>query len=107
MSKTNISNLETSDIYEGLSETMLSLPQTETGTLSIFGMSIYGMILGFIFSIVGLIYFRKGRKDGDILKLFTGIALLSFPMFVRSSLFVLLIGIGLTILPWIAKRISR
>ncbi|MFT5170410.1 MAG: hypothetical protein ACI9BD_000177 [Candidatus Marinamargulisbacteria bacterium] len=89
------------DYYEGLQKQLmdkymetasgnaLASPQ---GISSILGLSKWGFGFSILYSIIGYIYFRKGRKESDIPKLIAGISLLAYPIFVKDT--AMLIGIG-------------
>lgn len=63
--------------------------------------SIIAMI---IFSIVGLGYFSYGKKSQQLLMLICGIALMGYSYFVDGTGYIILIGIGLSVLPFIFSR---
>ena len=57
------------------------------------------LILGLIFSSIGLGYFIYGRKQGNVVARYCGIALMAFPYFVDNKYAVLGIGVVLMALP--------
>jgi hypothetical protein len=63
--------------------------------------SIIAMI---IFSIIGLGYFAYGKKSQQLLMLICGIALMGYSYFVDGTGYIILIGIGLSALPFIIGR---
>ena len=57
-----------------------------------------------IFSIIGLGYFTYGKKSQQFLMLICGIALMVYSYFVNGILYIVLIGVGLSALPFILSR---
>ena len=57
-----------------------------------------------IFSIVGLGYFTYGKKSRQFLMLICGIALMGYSYFVDGTGYIILIGVGLSALPFILGR---
>ncbi len=49
-----------------------------------------------LFSIIGLLAFRAGKRDAQPLKLVIGMALMLYPYFVREGLWLWVVGILLT-----------
>ena len=63
--------------------------------------SIIAMI---IFSIIGLGYFAYGKKSQQLLMLICGIVLMGYSYFVHGTGYIILIGVGLSVLPFILGR---
>ena len=63
--------------------------------------SIIAMI---IFSVVGLGYFAYGKKSQQLIMLLCGIALMGYSYFVDGTGYIVLIGVGLSALPFIFGR---
>ena len=57
-----------------------------------------------IFSVIGLGYFTYGKKSHQLLMLICGIALMGYSYFVDGTGYIILIGIGLSVLPFIFGR---
>lgn len=57
-----------------------------------------------IFSIIGLGYLTYGKKSRQLLMLLCGIALMGYSYFVDGTLYIVLIGLGLSALPFILVR---
>jgi hypothetical protein len=57
-----------------------------------------------IFSIVGMGYFTYGKKSQQILMLICGIALMGYSYFVDGTVYIILIGVVLSTLPFILGR---
>ena len=63
--------------------------------------SIIAMI---IFSVIGLGYFAYGKKSQQFLMLLCGIALMGYSYFVDGTGYIILIGVGLSVIPFIIGR---
>jgi hypothetical protein len=57
-----------------------------------------------IFSIVGLGYMTYGKKSQQLLMLICGLALMGYSYFVNGTAYIVLIGVGLSALPFIFAR---
>ncbi len=57
-----------------------------------------------IFSVIGLGYFAYGKKSQQFLMLICGIALMVYSYFVSGTVYIVLIGVGLSALPFILGR---
>ena len=57
-----------------------------------------------VFSIIGLGYLTFGKKSRRLLMVVCGIALMGYSYFISGTVFIILIGIGLSILPLILGR---
>lgn len=62
------------------------------------------IIVMVIFSIIGLGYFAYGKKSQQLLMLICGIALMVYSYFVDGIVYIILIGVGLSVLPFILGR---
>mgnify|MGYP001478825153 CR=1 FL=1 len=67
-------------------------------------MDAWSILASLIFSLVGLVYLKQGKTDGDVTKLVCGVALMAFPYFISGVLWIALIGAALTALPFISQR---
>ena len=63
--------------------------------------SIVAMI---IFSVIGLGYFAYGKKSQQLIMLLCGIALMGYSYFVDGTGYIILIGAGLSVIPFIIGR---
>jgi hypothetical protein len=63
-----------------------------------------GIIAMLIFSVIGLGYFAYGKKSQQLLMLICGIALMVYSYFVDGIVYIILIGVGLIVLPFILGR---
>ena len=61
--------------------------------------------LGIFFSLIGMIYFNIGRKQFKKPFLYSGILLMVFPYVISGKVLTILIGIILTLIPIIYKKI--
>ncbi|MEH6358824.1 MAG: hypothetical protein V7745_07530 [Pseudomonadales bacterium] len=57
-----------------------------------------------LFGSIGVGYFIYGKRQGQPVVRYTGIALILFPYFVREELAMILVGISLLLLPYVIKR---
>ena len=57
-----------------------------------------------IFSVIGIGYFTYGKKSRQLLMLICGIALMGYSYFVDGTVYIILIGVGLSGLPFILTR---
>lgn len=57
-----------------------------------------------IFSIIGLGYLTYGKKSQQLLMVICGIALMGYSYFVDGTVYIILIGVGLSALPFILGR---
>ena len=60
------------------------------------GFSLWGLLGGIIFSSIGFIAFVYGKKNVEFRTMFMGIALMAYPYFLRGTIVLYLVGIGLT-----------
>ncbi len=69
------------------------------------GGSTKGSIIAMVFfSIIGIGYFTYGKKSHQLLMAICGIALMGFSYFVDGTVYIILIGAGLSALPFILGR---
>ncbi|WP_018403987.1 hypothetical protein [Marinobacter gelidimuriae] len=57
------------------------------------------LILGLIFSSIGVGYFIYGRKQSNIVMRYCGIALVLYPYLVTDTLALVAVGVGLMLVP--------
>ncbi|MCL1478890.1 hypothetical protein MIH18_03890 [Marinobacter sp. M3C] len=57
------------------------------------------LILGLIFSSIGVGYFIYGRKQSNIVTRYCGIALVLYPYLVTDTLALVAVGVGLMLVP--------
>jgi len=57
------------------------------------------LVLGLVFSSIGLGYFLYGRRQASLAFRYCGIALMVYPYFVGDTRLVVVIGAGLILLP--------
>lgn len=63
-------------------------------------MSASSLFWGLVFGSVGLGFFVYGKKQGAIVPVLCGLALMIFPYFVSSTLLLIVIGVALMAIPY-------
>ena len=58
------------------------------------------LVWGMLFGAIGIGYFVYGKRQSAFLPLLCGFGLMIFPYFVSSTLWLVLIGAVLMVLPW-------
>ena len=71
------------------------------------GMTINGLMATFFFSIIGMGYFSYGRKTDHTFVLICGVTLMGFPYFVSNTIYILLIGISVGLLPMLLRILRK
>jgi hypothetical protein len=61
------------------------------------------LLWGMIFGSIGLGFFVYGKKQGAIVPLLCGLALMIFPYFVSNIALLALIGIALMVIPYFVR----
>jgi len=61
------------------------------------------LLWGLLFGSIGMGYFVYGKRQGRIMALLSGIALIVFPYFITSWFLIILIGIVLMALPYFIR----
>ncbi|MDA8360593.1 MAG: amino acid transport protein [Gammaproteobacteria bacterium] len=61
------------------------------------------LILGFFFGIVGSAYFVYGRKQQHGMALVSGVALMVYSMLVSGALWLIVLGVGFMVLPFVVS----
>jgi hypothetical protein len=62
-------------------------------------MDTQNLILGLVFSSIGLGYFIYGRKQANLVVKYCGVALVLYPYLVADTLALVAVGIGLMLVP--------
>jgi len=57
-----------------------------------------------IFSVIGIGYLTYGKKSQQLLMVICGIALMGYSYFVDGTVYIILIGVGLSALPFVLGR---
>lgn len=57
------------------------------------------LILGLVFSAIGLSYFMYGKKRSNPIVRFAGLGLMVYPYFIDSTLLIIALGLLLMVLP--------
>lgn len=63
-------------------------------------MSVSSLLWGLLFSSIGMGFFIYGKKQKALVPLACGLALMIFPYFVSSTVYLVAIGVALTALPY-------
>ena len=71
------------------------------------GMTINGLMATFLFSIIGMVYFSYGRKTDHTFVLICGVTLMGFPYFISKTIYILLIGISVSLLPLLLRILRK
>lgn len=66
-------------------------------------MSTSSLLWGMLFGSVGLGFFVYGKKQGAMVPLFCGLALMVFPYFVSNVILLVAIGIALMAIPYFVR----
>jgi len=61
------------------------------------------LVWGVVFGAVGFAYFIYGKKQAMFVLLFCGIGLMVFPYFVSNTVLLLMIGLVLSVLPYLLR----
>lgn len=56
-----------------------------------------------LFGAIGMAYLVYGKNEKKLVPLLCGLSLCAYPYFVSSVLWMLLIGVALTLVPWFIK----
>lgn len=60
------------------------------------GFSVWGLVGGMLFGGVGFVAFMYGKKNSEFRPMIIGVALMVYPYFLRGTILLFLVGIGLT-----------
>jgi len=63
-------------------------------------MSTSSLLWGLIFGSIGVGFFVYGKKQGEVVPLLCGLALMIFPYFVSSTFLLIAIGVALMAIPY-------
>ena len=62
------------------------------------------LFLGMLFGAIGVGFFIYGRKQMQFAPLLCGLALMVYPWFVGSTLWLIVIGVVLCAIPWFVRH---
>lgn len=62
------------------------------------------LLFGVLFSSIGLGYFIYGKRQGAIVPLLCGIALMVVPYFIASTAVLVVVGVLCSAIPWVLRR---
>ena len=65
--------------------------------------TVEGVILMLTFSTIGIFYFKRGKKEGDSIKLLCGIALIAYVYFINQLISLIVIGLILVAVPYLHR----
>jgi hypothetical protein len=63
-----------------------------------------GLLLGVLFSGIGLGYFIYGRRQGKTIPLLCGVVLMAYPYFMPNTTVLLIIGAIFAVVPYFVRR---
>ena len=66
--------------------------------------AVYGIVAIIFFSIIGFGYFLYGKKSTNYIFLICGIALMVFPYFISNTVYLIIAGIVISVIPLLFKR---
>ncbi len=61
------------------------------------------LLLGLVFSSIGLGYFMYGKRRADLLLKYSGVGLMVCPYFIESKAALVVVGILLMVVPWVVE----
>ena len=71
----------------------------------LFGLTFWGIMASLLFGGIGFVYLKYGKTTGNVPMMVCGVGMMVYPYFFSSTLFIVLIGIGLAALPSILERL--
>ena len=71
------------------------------------GMSVEGIIAAVVFSTVGLGYLNHSKKTGSLATMLCGIILLGYTYAVSNTLYIILIGTGVSSIPLLLNKLRK
>lgn len=99
-------NIEAPNLSDGLGsidKLLQALPKEGGLSAVTSGMSGEGIVASIFFGILGMIYFRHGKKHGPMSTALYGLVLMIYPYFVYDLFYVVAIGLLFTVLPFVLK----
>ncbi|MFC1617333.1 hypothetical protein ACFL2K_03845 [Candidatus Margulisiibacteriota bacterium] len=91
-------------VLSDITERIPSMENLPVSSSLFSGLSINWIIFSGIFNIIGLVYFIYGKKNGQFFKLLCGITLCIYPIFIKNIFMIIILGIGLSLLPFMIKE---
>lgn len=88
---------------QSVDKLMQTLQQDTTVQSMVSGFSMEGIVASIVFSIVGMMYLRTGKKHGPTSTMLYGLVLMIFPYFVTDFTTIMLVGCLFTVLPFLFK----
>jgi len=62
------------------------------------------LMVSVLFSSIGAGYFVYGKKQRQVVPLLTGLALCVYPYFLSNGYAIVVVGVLLTLVPWLLRR---
>jgi hypothetical protein len=62
------------------------------------------LMVSVLFSSIGAGYFVYGKKQRQVVPLLTGLALCVYPYFLSNGYTIVVVGVLLTLVPWLLRR---
>lgn len=66
-------------------------------------MNIALLVWGSLFSMLGFVFFMYGKKQSALIPLFTGLALMIYPYFISSVVWMVIVGAVLSVVPYFIR----
>lgn len=66
-------------------------------------MDIFNLLVGGLFSVVGMALFASGKKSTNLVFMVGGVLLIAYPYFVESHVMMVLVGIAICAGAWFAR----
>ena len=76
----------------------------EAGSDLIFGFTMAGFLLAFVFSTIGLGYAIYAKKQMKLIVGVCGVGLMAYPFFVTDTVAIAVIGTALTLAPFVLNK---
>lgn len=62
--------------------------------------SLSSLIAGLLFGILGVFFFKEGKREGNVLRILIGLTLMIYPYFIENDYILWSLGVGLTFLAY-------
>ncbi|MBF0154122.1 MAG: hypothetical protein HQL64_10325 [Magnetococcales bacterium] len=100
----DVGNLTNSlDMINKLQQELVKSGSGSADGSTFMGYSMTGIAASLVFSLIGWVLFRYGRKNGPMSTTIYGVLLMVFPYFVTNTTYMIATGIALCILPFVIK----
>ena len=61
------------------------------------------IIVMLVFSTLGIVYYRKGKREDDLLTIVSGLGLILYGYFVDQFLYLIIVGLCLSAVPYLRR----